>query len=93
MISKLISKLVHPKYQVCLITKSRYGTILRHLHTCEQTGMRYFSHSLADNYTYEQANRALSVISQSYPDAFIQSEYDPHYRETDRTGTVKEYMA
>lgn len=93
MLSKIIKRYFSPKYQICLITRAECGTTLRHLYTCEQTGTQYFSCNHANNYTYEQAKSVLATISQSYPDAFIQSEYDCHYRETDRTGTVKEYMA
>lgn len=93
MLSKIIKRHFSPKYQICLITQSgRSGTTLRHLYTCEQTGTQYFSCNHANNYTHEQASRALSVISQSYPDAFIQSEYDCHYRETDERGNIKDYM-
>ena len=92
MLSKVIKNHIHPKYQICLITRAKYGTTLRHLYTCEQTGVRYFSCHHANNYTHEQAKSALAVVSQSYPDAFIQSEYDCHYRETDVAGLIKDYM-
>lgn len=94
MLSHIISKpVIHPKYQICLITQSgRSGTILRHLYTSPRTGVQYFSRNHANNYTHEQATAALSSILQSYPDAFIQSEYDCHYRETDEHGNIKDYM-
>lgn len=92
MLLKIIKNHFSPKYQICLITRAGCGTTLRHLYTCEQTGTQYFSCNHANNYTHEQASRVLSVISQSYPDAFIQSEYDCHYRETDERGNIKDYM-
>lgn len=81
-----------PKYQICLITRAGRGTILRHLYTSPRTNTTYFSRSHANNYTHEQAKSALLTVSQSYPDAFIQSEYDCHYRETDVAGLIKDYM-
>lgn len=94
MLSQILSKpVIHPKYQICLITQSgRSGTTLRHLYTSPRTGMTFFSRNHANNYTHETAKSALSSILQSYPDAFIQSEYDQHYRETDEHGNIKDYM-
>lgn len=46
--------------------------------------------SSANNYTHEQATAVLQNLP--YPDAFIQSEYDQHYRETDERGNIKDYM-
>lgn len=93
MLSQILNRSFHPKYQICLITQSgRSGTILRHLYTSPRTGVQYFSRNHANNYTHEQATAALSSILQSYPDAFIQSEYDCHYRETDEHGNIKDYM-
>lgn len=94
MLSRIISNPpIHPKYQICLITQSgRSGTILRHLYTSPRTGATYFSRHHANNYTHEQATAALSIVLRSYPDAFIQSEYDQHYRETDERGNIKDYM-
>ena len=82
---------IHPKYQICLITQSgRSGIILRHLYTSPRTGMQYLSRNHANNYTHEQATAVLQNLP--YPDAFIQSEYDCHYRETDELGNIKDYM-
>ena len=92
MLSDIIKHHTFPKYQICLITQSgRSGTTLRHLYT-PRTGVQYFSRNHANNYTHEQATAALSVVLRSYPDAFIQSEYDCHYRETDEHGNIKDYM-
>lgn len=93
MLSRIINHPpIHPKYQICLITQSgRSGTILRHLYTSPRTGATYFSRHHANNYTREQVTAALNNLT-SYPDAFIQSEYDPHYRETDEHGNIKDYM-
>lgn len=92
MLSRIISNPpIHPKYQICLITQSgRSGTILRHLYTSPRTGATYFSRHHANNYTHEQATAVLQNLP--YPDAFIQSEYDCHYRETDERGNIKDYM-
>lgn len=92
MLSRTISNPpIHPKYQICLITQSgRSGTILRHLYTSPRTGATYFSRHHANNYTHEQATAVLQNLP--YPDAFIQSEYDCHYRETDERGSIKDYM-
>lgn len=92
MLSRIISNPpIHPKYQICLITQSgRSGTILRHLYTSPRTGVTYFSRHHANNYTHEQATAVLQNLP--YPDAFIQSEYDCHYRETDERGNIKDYM-
>ena len=92
MLSRIISNPpIHPKYQICLITQSsRSGTILRHLYTSPRTGATYFSRNHANNYTHEQATKILQNLP--YPDAFIQSEYDCHYRETDERGNIKDYM-
>lgn len=93
MLSDVIKHHTFPKYQICLITRSgRSGTTLRHLYTSPRTGVQYFSRNHANNYTHEQATAALSVVLRSYPDAFIQSEYDCHYRETDEHGNIKDYM-
>ena len=93
MLSQILSKpVIHPKYQICLITPAgRSGTILRHLYTSPRTGATYFSRHYANNYTHEQATAALNNLK-SYSDAFIQSEYDCHYRETDEHGNIKDYM-
>lgn len=92
MLSRIISNpQPHPKYQICLITPAgRSGTILRHLYTSPRTGATYFSRNHANNYTHEQATKILQNLP--YPDAFIQSEYDCHYRETDERGNIKDYM-
>lgn len=90
MLLKLLKNHFSPKYQICLITRAGCGTTLRHLYTCEQTGTKYFSCNHANNYTHEQATAILQNLP--YPDAFIQSEYDPHYRETDERGNIKDYM-
>ena len=92
MLSQILSKpVIHPKYQICLITPAgRSGTILRHLYTSPRTGTTYFSRNHANNYTHEQATAVLQNLP--YPDAFIQSEYDCHYRETDERGNIKDYM-
>nr|DAJ86223.1 MAG TPA: hypothetical protein [Caudoviricetes sp.] len=92
MLSQILSKpVIHPKYQICLITQSgRSGTILRHLYTSPRTGVTYFSRNHANNYTHEQATKILQNLP--YSDAFIQSEYDCHYRETDERGNIKDYM-
>lgn len=92
MLSQILSKpVIHPKYQICLITPAgRSGTILRHLYTSPRTGATYFSRHHANNYTHEQATAVLQNLP--YPDAFIQSEYDCHYRETDERGSIKDYM-
>ena len=81
MLSRIISNPpIHPKYQICLITPAgRSGT-----------GATYFSRHHANNYTHEQATAVLQNLP--YPDAFIQSEYDCHYRETDERGNIKDYM-
>lgn len=93
MLSRIISKpSTTPKYQICLITPAgRSGTVLRHLYTSPRTGTTYFSRHYANNYTHEQATAALNNLK-SYSDAFIQSEYDCHYRETDEHGNIKDYM-
>lgn len=92
MLSRIISNPpIHPKYQICLITPAgRSGTILRHLYTSPRTGATYFSRHHANNYTHEQATAVLQNLP--YSDAFIQSEYDCHYRETDERGNIKDYM-
>lgn len=92
MLSRIISNPpIHPKYQICLITPAgRSSTILRHLYTSPRTGATYFSRHHANNYTHEQATAVLQNLP--YPDAFIQSEYDCHYRETDERGNIKDYM-
>lgn len=91
MLSQILNRSFHPKYQICLITQSgRSGTILRHLYTSPRTGATYFSRHHANNYTHEQATAVLQNLP--YPDAFIQSEYDCHYRETDERGSIKDYM-
>lgn len=92
MLSHIISNpQPHPRYQICLITQSgRSSTILRHLYTSPRTGATYFSRNHANNYTHEQATAVLQNLP--YPDAFIQSEYDQHYRETDERGNIKDYM-
>ena len=92
MLSQILSNPpIHPKYQICLITPAgRSGTILRHLYTSPRTGATYFSRHHANNYTHEQATAVLQNLP--YPDAFIQSEYDCHYRETDEHGNIKDYM-
>lgn len=95
MLSNVITrKIQSPKYQVCLITKTDkpHGTELRHLYTSPRSGITYFSAHRANNYTHEEARKALEESMSRFKDAFIQSEYDCHYRETDEYGTIKDYM-
>lgn len=74
------------KYQVCEIKNGN----LRHFYYSEKKDIFWMSANKAYNLSLEEARSVLEHYRKTKPerDLFIQSEWDCHFRETDRDGYI-----